>query len=334
MLPRPATFDGAAANDRHRRALEELLAADLVLEFSAQFVSQTALTLARFDPADTPEAEFLEELRRDHTSYDYLEASADVEVDVGAILTEYPTFAPSQDLFAYLTAVQAVGRAVRDLTLAANLAKPGAVEIAGGICIADGSPVSHTVGAITSMLTVAVEEIADLGWPVIQDLSIGAVWRWMRELPGFDHGSPGGRGGRALAAFSYQLKGSIAENSPMDLVWALVGLEALYGKGKEGLRAQLIEKSQALLGKPHAFRKRFHGMYDYRSRFVHGDLDLPLSYQLYTGSKATSTFESESDTTLTTAVAVLVASLQELVVRGWAEPHFTYVVGGGSAPDT
>jgi hypothetical protein len=74
-------------------------------------------------------------------------------------------------------------------------------------------------------------------------------------------------------------------------------------------------------------------MYDYRSRFVHGDLDMPLSYTLYTGESG-STFEGEAERNLATAVTVLIASLQELVVQGWLAPTFSYVVNGQSLRDT
>ena len=89
-----------------------------------------------------------------------------------------------------------------------------------------------------------------------------------------------GRVGRAISASSYLIKQQAYDVSPVDLVWALLAIEALSATGNEGLKNQLMTKSELLLGKRFAYKKRFQRIYDFRSRFVHGDIDFGVEYSL------------------------------------------------------
>lgn len=66
----------------------------------------------------------------------------------------------------------------------------------------------------------------------------------------------------------------------MGLCWVSkkFGLEALYCQGNSNLPGQLNVKSTLLLGDRVSFKKDFNKMYDYRSRFVHGDLNFQDQY--------------------------------------------------------
>jgi hypothetical protein len=57
-----------------------------------------------------------------------------------------------------------------------------------------------------------------------------------------------GRTGRAIAALSRILCGDINASSDMGIAWALLGLEALYADGNQGLSQQILRKSEILLG--------------------------------------------------------------------------------------
>ena len=320
---------GDATRARHDQLVAELLGPSFVLPFLPEDGEKTRITFSRYNPTDFEEGQALLARERSYQEYVRIRATAAFNIDAEGIIDRCGVFRPEEaDLVARYVAAQEMERAIGELALAANVAQPGSLDIEGGQLVFDGRFEQRRLRAYTNQLGFATDEVASIGWPKLQHLAVGAVWRWMGRLEGFDKGLPKGRGGRALAAFSQLIKGGIAENSPIDLIWILVGLEALYGHGNVGLKAQLIEKSQMLLGRPTAFRKRFDGMYDYRSRFVHGDLDIPLSHWLYRGGTETNKFELETYETWTVAAAVLVASLQELVLRGWSEPAFGYVVSG------
>lgn len=91
----------------------------------------------------------------------------------------------------------------------------------------------------------------------------------------------------------------------------MVGLEALYAEGTEGLRRQILQKSEITLGPRTAFKKQFERIYEVRSRFIHGDTPFPLAY-----SESTSAVEAqgrEIGEAFGLAQAMLLGSLQRLI---------------------
>ena len=79
-----------------------------------------------------------------------------------------------------------------------------------------------------------------------------------------------------MAALSYAAPGSVDSESSLNLAWVLLGLEALYCTGNVGLREQLVAKSELVLGPRVENKKAFGAMYDFRSRLLHGDMDLQI----------------------------------------------------------
>lgn len=215
---------------------------------------------------------------------------------------------------------------VGDIFLISNIARPGAIFLESGVIYINDTP-ARTINRADNVLIYAKRLSDRLGWPTIRNLTFSEVWNWARETPGFANGIGTGRVGRALGALSYLACRPDWAYSPADLMWGMIGLEALYAKGKEGLKAQLMDKSEVLLGPREAYKKRFSGMYDYRSRFVHGDLDLPFVYNRYSDS----TFPAEAADCEHLATAMLLASIQELVVRGWYNVEFLYTVSSADA---
>jgi len=106
----------------------------------------------------------------------------------------------------------------------------------------------------------------------------------------------------------------------LDLVWSMIGLEALYEKGNADITSQLVEKTQALFGPQADFKKDVRRMYDYRSRLVHGDLDFPGHFFEYLDEG----FSEESGRYAAIASAILVATLQEMCLRGIYSLEFKY----------
>jgi Apea-like HEPN len=115
-------------------------------------------------------------------------------------------------------------------------------------------------------------DLADyLEWPNLRTIDVAKVWAWAIEQEGFLEGFGGGTTGRALDAFAHLFASPRADEATM-LLWSLVGIEAIYVRGRQGLLEQVRDKGQIHLGKQEAYRKKISRMYDFRSRFVHGDL--------------------------------------------------------------
>jgi hypothetical protein len=105
------------------------------------------------------------------------------------------------------------------------------------------------VGPIISwVLFEALYSAKEHGWPTISRLTIAEADAWLAQLPGMLEGMGKGRTGRAVAALTHILCSSPNESSEMGIAWALLGLEALYAEGNQGLSQQILRKSEVDLG--------------------------------------------------------------------------------------
>jgi len=208
-----------------------------------------------------------------------------------------------------------------DLVLAASIAVPGALEPTEIQCSIDGK-VESTLRLSPTSIEEARQEAAQRGWPPLTDLPLEMCLRWLQRIPGFSEGVPRGSLGRAVAAMSRLL--GFDRPGYAALMWCMIGLEALYAQGKKGLSDQLFEKAKVLLGAPQTHKKAFRGLYDYRSRFIHGDLDFPLAYTPYDAADAfmdsvLSNYERER-----LATALLIGTLQAMVSSGRMDLQFRW----------
>ena len=153
-------------------------------------------------------------------------------------------------------------------------------------------------------------------WPDIGQVDAKLVHDWVWKLPGWQEGTGGDQGGRALAAFSQLLFGAWQLGTPVRLVWALAGLEALFTKGSANIQQQLFANSEVLLGPRLGPKKILAEMYDFRSKFFHGKKDMPFAHRLESES-TWDIYWVEMRQHVDTAAAMLLASLQKLVERGW-----------------
>jgi len=128
--------------------------------------------------------------------------------------------------------------------------------------------------------------------------------------------APQGAVGRAVSAVSHILFDRDASIGVVQLMWVMIGLEALYMHGKEGLAQQLYEKGQVVLGAIREHNKTFRNLYSYRSRFVHGGIDIPLSYSPYDAVLRYEQVRDEAYATEIAATAFLLATLQKMIQMG------------------
>lgn len=271
---------------------------------------------------------FMRELFRSFHLYTRVESTVNINAAAyeDYLLGSRPGRTLEDDLYDYCTLI--VDEAIAALTLTVAIAMPHMTANVGPIFRFPRKPEPSKLphgweSQVHSHSLDAALMLADrLGWPPTRVLPLREVLAWMEDVPGWNRGFGQGRVGRAVAAFSHivSLRGGFdAEH----LLWALMGLEALYAYGKEGLRAQLVAKSQVLLGPPTSDKKRFGKMYDYRSRLVHGDLDLPFAGRRLSDDEARH-FTHETDESGRLATVVLLASIQALIARNWHALEFDY----------
>lgn len=222
-------------------------------------------------------------------------------------------------------------KAVSDLLVMANIAQVGSIELKASFLSQDD--ILSEQATIPKMdgwaLQRAVEMAETMSWPKLKSLSLQEVWDWAIEHPSMLQGFDGTSTGRALNAFS-RLFDVATSDRPMQLIWALIGLEALYCTNKTELLSQLRERSQLFLGEQQAYKKRLSQMYNFRSRFVHGDLDFPGLYLIRDARDEVSKYDIELLDAIAVAIAVLVATLQEIIYRNWDGLKFQTVVNNMS----
>ncbi len=127
---------------------------------------------------------------------------------------------------------------------------------------------------------------------------------------------------RAFNAFSYLYEaGDITK-----LFWTMVGLEAIYVKGKEGISEQIKNKGQLFLGEIEEFKNQLSKMYGFRSSFVHGDKNFPSYFHVADGLDSYEKFSKELHETLLVAESMLIATLQKMAKEEISELKFRYII--------
>lgn len=218
----------------------------------------------------------------------------------------------------------ALAQKVGDIALAINIANPGLLYFDPYFIYVDGRFQREERG-FSWILAEATSYAKQLGWPPISVLPVNIVWKWLITLSEFDTGMVKGRIGRALSALTYLIPTNNWDTSPSDLVWALLGLEALYCDGNQGLKKQLMEKSAIVLGPRLTHAKKFNSMYDYRSRFLHGDFDFPRAH-FEIEHDHVAKFLGESYDCWSIAVSMLISTIQYLVEKNLNALEFGYAI--------
>ncbi|MBU0906421.1 MAG: hypothetical protein KKF57_14600 [Firmicutes bacterium] len=158
-------------------------------------------------------------------------------------------------------------------------------------------------------------------YPTLYEIGIQDVWDWLIKRKDFLYGFSQTAVTRALINL-----GEISFSDPnMKLFRAVMGIEGLYTKGKSNLLEQVREKTQILLGKQEQYKKLYSNMYDFRSKFIHGELNFPATVNIDFSKNVESHSEDLKKATYF-AILLLGASIQQLIIRDWHGIQFEYVV--------
>lgn len=219
--------------------------------------------------------------------------------------------------------------AIGDLILASAIASPGALSPMGSICLIQERQYELPKYYSPSGLELVRAEAAERGWPALGTVPLQAAMTWLEKVPGFGSGTPKGPTGRAVSALS-RLLGFDPEKAPGErLMWCMVALEAVFGRGGGSVSDQLIGKMEALIGGARARHNQLRTLYSYRSRFVHGELDSPLAYSPYDGNPSYQRAIGEAERSESIAEALLLATLQAMVTKDLIDPTFRYALTEG-----
>jgi len=177
---------------------------------------------------------------------------------------------------------------------------------------------------IISIHQESFEDIQVLKWPVYKSLKFKKVLDWSQKYQlSFDNIAQT-KLGIALNAYSYLFEYNTSYT--LDLLWSLIGIESLYCSSKDGIADQIFERSQLVLGPITDFKKRLKSMYNFRSRFIHGDLMISSSIAQSFITEEVENFSEEFYQASILAIAILTASLQKMVEMDKSELSFKTVL--------
>lgn len=249
----------------------------------------------------------------------------DVEKQIGDFFGS--PFPEKKDLYLHIGSEE-IKQKIQDLLLAINIAKYGLITTNRGAIFTD-NVYRGGINGTNNIFYEAAQLSESNGWPKIFEIDIATVWSWLNSLESFGNSIGEGNIGRAVGAITYLMKNTVSERNEsinLDIVWILLGLEALYGKGNVGLKSQLMQKTKVFLGEPTESKKKFGAAYDFRSRLIHGDIDIPFSYSFYEGHPKYENLSDELGESRLLAVSVLLSSVQKLIIEEKKELSFKYTV--------
>lgn len=217
-----------------------------------------------------------------------------------------------------------VKKRMHDLIFSVNLAQMGALSINKYIIFQDDNP--NIMGGKSidySVFKKALVNNARWNYPSIKTLTIKETWDWLIGFHDFLLGFSETPTTRALINLNEISK----SDSIMKLFRSVMGLEALYTSGTGNLQQQVKDKSQLVLGNQQEFKKLYKNMYDFRSKYIHGELNFASSTHLDI-SKVSEVYYQDLEKCTHFALLILFASIQELIIRSWQGYNFsqTYLV--------
>lgn len=210
-------------------------------------------------------------------------------------------------------------KTINDFKIAVNIAFPSFFEIGSSCILVEDKKWKEIETSISGGLEGAILSARKKQWPNIQILHIRDVWNWLLKRTGFISAIGESPIERALSAFTHIFD----EHDYEDLFYSLIGIEAIYTSGKQGVLEQLREKSAAIFGEPENYKNSLNKMYDIRSRFMHGTLNFPSKYYIYDGREEFDEFmHKEYIQCLEMAEAILVATIQQFVINDAEELNY------------
>jgi hypothetical protein len=114
-------------------------------------------------------------------------------------------------------------KALFEVVLASNLARPGVLVSEGGAVFFDGTKYEN-IPCWMNPINSACEGTKQINWPDLREIPFRKVWGWLQRIPTFGDGFASSNLGRALAAFSYLFADSIDSEYPFGHgLWAILG---------------------------------------------------------------------------------------------------------------
>jgi hypothetical protein len=109
-----------------------------------------------------------------------------------------------------------------------------------------------------------------------QEMEMKSAWEYINRKTLFSNGLSKTNIARAMSLLTIIFFEDNSDISNMALT--LTVLEALYARGNSGISSQLADKMKILLGTELVNAKEINQLYNIRSRYIHGDINVYMSF--------------------------------------------------------
>ena len=224
--------------------------------------------------------------------------------------------------------------ALYQIFLAMNLSVPGSCDFYSAIIYPMQSPNENISDNGTKLLLSGsiLEELAELSeelkWAKIHDISVKKTFLWMQRIGLTKDHFASSNTERAIFGMLYSCQQN--DFHPSILIPLAQALEALFNTPEAGISKALRERAFLVLGEPNENRKKIqkaiNSFYGYRSKYVHGGVDIPNPMSTMLEDKSVDKIYEELNNHKNIAMLLLVASLQKLIIEDGDEFIFSETV--------
>ena len=160
------------------------------------------------------------------------------------------------------------------------------------------------------------------GWPKFRRVSVLEIYNWLEKKNIDFKKFSSTPAHRALIAF-VNLASSNHYSIEHHMMWSMNGIEALYNTSSDSIVRQINERTQLILGQLSGPNNTVKKLYNWRSQFSHGKLNLLMLYgEANREETKQNKFYNEVSDQIKLAIHILTASVQELVLQDKTEFKF------------
>ncbi|QHW25203.1 hypothetical protein GYN07_13020 [Rhizobium leguminosarum bv. viciae 248] len=217
-----------------------------------------------------------------------------------------------------------------EIFIAMNIASPSSIDFYSAKILSENYAYRENLNLTNNLFEIAVTDSVSGRWPLIDFLDVKRVFDWYRNIRSEMKMLPENRMEKVIFSMFHLAKSSV---SPMNVVWLFYALESLFDC-KVGENFRVLCSRIELLLQPNEkeskfFRRKLRDLYDLRSSFVHGGLEIihPLGNEMI-DNNITGTYHRLMEAT-EFGFQVLLASVQKTIKEGWSAPQFKEILDDG-----
>ncbi len=222
---------------------------------------------------------------------------------------------------------------VQDLALACHIAYPGSLWVNNATYYLDDVDLTGVVDVHPEPLWMAIDDSSTRQLNPLRHVTLANTWRWFCGIPEIELYYSDHQLWRAVNYLRYALyHDDSGEGSEyLRIVWVMMGLEALYGDegysrqpAAERIGDKILTFVKSLSDVDQVgFHRLMGDLYKARNKLFHGALSMPRFRVLGFETSAFDQFFDRMSPITNLGLAFLVATLQELALRGWSKLSFT-----------